>query len=230
MRIAIFDVGTRNFAMIIEKVRNSALKNLVRLYSKLPEKEKIKEGRQHSETLKGYLNQYYKECSTEHLELYDPNQGNTDGLVIQTRKNLFKFLEEHKEILKTCDHIAIEEQYYNPKAGVVNKPALMLAECCFTWLLLNIPSCKPVYTPSKYKTALLACPKESLMVNKEGLRMLTSWGKPQRKKWSVEKAKEIYELRGDKKMLEYMEKMKKGDDVADCLLMSIAFVLKHFVI
>lgn len=229
MRIAIFDVGTRNFAMIIERVNNKALKDLKRLYAKLPEKEKIKEGRQHSDTLQEYLREYSKECSTEHLELYDPNQGEKDGLTHETRKNLFKFLESHKEKIKMCDKVAIEEQFYNPKAGVVNKPALLLAESCFTWLMLNVPNCYPVYTPSKYKTALLSCPKESMMEDKEtGLRIMKKWDKPQRKKWSVEKAKEIYTLRGDETMLKYISE-RKGDDVSDCLLMSIAFVLKEYV-
>lgn len=230
MRVAIFDVGTRNFAMIIEHISNSALKNLIRLYSKLPEKEKIKEGRQHSSRLQEFLNNYCKECTTEHIELYDPNQGESNGLTVSTRKNLFDFLETHKESLKNCEYIAIEEQFYNPKMGIVNKPALMLGECCYTWILLNIPDVIPMYTPSKYKTALLACPKESMVEDKDGLRTLKKWGKPQRKKWSVEKAKEIYGLRDDQKMLDYMNDIKKGDDVADCLLMSIAFILKQFVI
>lgn len=229
MKIAIFDVGTRNFAMIVERVRNSAVKKLEYNYRHLPEKEKIKEGRQHSDRLCGLLNDFYKECETIELQLYDPNQGEKNGLTESTRRNLFTFLEKHRALLASCDYIAIEEQFYNPKMGVINKPALLLGESCFTWLLLNTHQIPISYTPSKYKTSLLSCPKESLKVDKEsGLRMLTKWEKSDRKKWSIQKAKEIYTLRGDEKMLEYIDG-RKGDDVSDCLLMSIAFVLKTFV-
>lgn len=229
MKIAIFDVGTRNFAMIIEHPRDSAIKKLAHNYKSLPEKEKIKEGRQHSPKLTSFLEEYYTQSETLKMELFDPNQGSKEGLTDKTRKNLFEFLETHKSELRLCKYIAIEEQFYNPRMGVINKPALLLAESCYTWLLLNMPNSIISYTPSRYKTALLACPKESLKIDKEtGLRILTKWEKSDRKKWSIEKAKEIYKMRGDTKMIEYIEG-RKGDDVSDCLLMSIAFVLKTFV-
>lgn len=229
MRIAIFDVGTRNFAMIIEHPRNDAIKAMENTYKKLPDKDRIKEGRPHSEKVSKMLSSFYTQSETEKLELFDPNQGSKEGLTDNTRRNLFQFLEKNRSDLRMCKYIAIEEQFYNPRMGVINKPALLLAESCYTWLLLNVPNAILSYTPSRYKTALLACPKESLKVDREtGLRILTKWEKSDRKKWSIEKAKEIYEMRGDSKMIEYIDG-RKGDDVSDCLLMSIAFVLKTFV-
>jgi len=229
MKLAVFDVGTRNFAMIIEHTPGEAIKKLQHGYKHLPAKDKIKEGRPHASALQKILEEYYTKCRTVKLELYDPNQGSKEGLTIQTRKNLFEFLESHKKDLIGCGFIAIEEQYYNPRMGVINKPALLLAESCYTWLLLNVPNVPVEYTPSRYKTALLACPKESLKVDKEtGLRILTKWEKSDRKKWSIAKAKEIYKLRDDAVMIDYIDG-RKGDDVSDCLLMSIAFVLKTWV-
>lgn len=229
MKIAIFDVGTRNFAMIIEHIRNSAIDRSRNIYKKLSTKEQIKEGRPHSQKVTEMLNEFYTQSETINLELYDPNQGEKSGLTDMTRKNLFSFLAKNKKELSQCKYIAIEEQFYNPRMGIINKPALLLAESCYTWLLMNIPNSILSYTPSRYKTALLACPKESMKVDKEtGLRMLKKWEKSDRKKWSIEKATEIYMLRGDDKMIEYI-KNRKGDDVSDCLLMTVAFVLKNFI-
>lgn len=227
MRIAVFDIGTRNFAMIVEEISNRGIKNLCKSYELLSEKEKIKQGKMHCEKLVAMLQEYYTTGKTILLKLFDPNKGES-GLTNNTRLNLFEFLETHKKVLKTCSYLVLEEQYYDPSIGVINKPALLLGESCYAWLLLNIHE-KVSYTQSKLKTALLSCPKEAMMVDKKtGLRMLKKWTKTDRKKWSQVLAKEIYGLRGDSRMIKYIEE-RKGDDVSDCLLMSIAFILNEFV-
>lgn len=228
MQIAVFDVGTRNFAMLIEKISGKDIDDLGDKYDKLLKKDKIVEGRPHCQKLKDMMNEFYVKGKTKKLELFDPNKGEACGLTNDTRRNLFEFLEDNKEELSRCTYIAIEEQFYNPKCGIINKPALMLAETCYTWLLLNT-NADISYTPSKHKTSLLGCPKESMKVDKEsGLRMLKKWDKSDRKKWSICVAKEIYTLRGRDDMVEYIEG-RKGDDVSDCLLMCMAFILKNFV-
>jgi len=227
MRVAILDIGTRNTALIVERIPNASIKKLVNRYEELPLKSRIVEGRIHNPKLESMINEYTKSCSTILLKLFDPNCGSKVGLTNTTRINLHNFLQKYIDILKTCDYIAIEEQFYSPQTGTINKPALLLAESVYSWFIIN--GMEVEYTPSKLKTAILGCPKESLMVDKStGLRVLKKWEKAERKKWSVQVAKFIYMERDDSRMISYIES-RKGDDVSDCLLMSIAFVLKKFV-
>lgn len=225
MYVCVIDVGTRNFAMIVEKIPNAAVKTLKKEYDKLPKSQKIVEGRPHQPALEKLISEYTAQGKTILLELHDPNAGEKKGLQNSTRRNLHDFLKRHLETLKLCDYIRIEEQFYNPKDGIINKPALLLGESCYTWFLLH--GFKDVdYTPSKLKTALLGCPKEAYKVDKNtGLRMITKYTKKDRKEWSVQFASKIYSSRGDDRMKGY----KKGDDVADCLCMTISFVLKNFI-
>lgn len=229
MRVAILDIGTRNFAMIVEEISNKSVKILQQGYEKLSSKEKIKECRPHSPKVINLLQEFTVQGRTIFLELYDPNEGEKSGLTNKTRLNIFKFLESHKEILKTCEFVRIEEQFYDPQHGVINKPALFLGESCYAWFLLQ-KFVNVGYTLSKYKTALMGCPREIYKVDKAtGLRIVSKVTKSDRKKWSVETAKEIYKQRNDMKMVDYIDN-RKGDDVSDCLLMSIAWVLKEFII
>lgn len=227
MKIAILDMGTRNTAIIVEEIPNRSIKVFRDGYSKLAKKCKIIEGRPHHPSVVDMLKEYTRSGTTLLLELYDPNTGNKEGLTNRTRQNLHRWLNTYKSLLLRCDYIAIEEQFYSPQTGTINKPALLLAESAYSWFLINEMDVQ--YTPSKLKTAILGCPKESLMIDKEtGLRVLKKWEKSDRKKWSQQVAIEIYKTRGDSKMVEYI-KSRKGDDISDCLLMSIAFVVKEFV-
>ena len=47
--------------------------------------------------------------------------------------------------------------------------------------------------------------------------------KPKRKKWAIQKAKDILEFRKDTYNFEALCKEKKKDDISDCILMNITF-------
>ena len=77
---------------------------------------------------------------------------------------------------------------------------------------------------------MMGCPRHVMKVLPSGQRIVKDIEKRDRKKWSVETARKIFELRGDTIRLEYLSNIKKADDVSDCLLMVIAFVLKKFIL
>ena len=72
---------------------------------------------------------------------------------------------------------------------------------------------------------------------KTGLIKYKATDKPTRKKWAVQKAKEILELRNDTENLKLYEDKprKKGvvkiklDDISDCMLHNIAFMYLAYV-
>lgn len=226
MRIGMIDIGYRNFAISVEHVPNSAIKELEKEYKKLPKKDRIVERRPHSDKVKMLIKKFNKSCKNVLLELTDLNKG-VKGLQNSTRVNLANYLESRKEILQTCSYIAVEQQFKTGQA--MNFDAVLFGESCYSWLVINLPDVDISYTPSRYKTCLLGCPREVIVTQPNGLRGTRPIEKRDRKKWSVETAKKIFELRADTKSLEYIED-KKADDVCDCILMTIAFVLKTFVI
>lgn len=219
------DIGYRNFALSIEHVPNVAIKTLDKEYQKLDKKDRIIERRPHSNKVKELLTTFNKSCKTVLLELTDLNEGEV-GLQNSTRRNLAEYLESKKELLETCSYIAVEQQFKTGQA--MNFDAVLFGESCYSWLVVNLPSVNVSYTPSRYKTCLLGCPREVIETQPNGLRKTRPIEKRDRKKWSVKVAKKIFELRGDTKSLDYI-KDKKADDVCDCILMTVAFVLKTFV-
>lgn len=225
MRIGMIDIGYRNFALSVEHVPNASIKELTKEYEKLPKQEKIIERRPHSDSIKKIITKFNKTCENVLLELTDLNEG-VKGLQNSTRTNLANYLESKKDILKSCSYIAVEQQFKTGQA--MNFDAVLLGESCYSWLVVNLPNVNISYTPSRYKTCLLGCPREIIVTQPNGLRSTRPIEKKDRKKWAVQVAKKIFELRDDTKSLEYIE-VKKADDVCDCILMTVAFVLKTFV-
>lgn len=219
--VGIFDIGYTNFAFVIEKYSITALKYLIRQYSNLDKKDRLIEQRQHSDLLKKMLDEFYKQGKTLFHDLTDLNQGEKCGLQNSTRKNLAEYLNSKKDLLDNCNYIIIEQQFKT--GGACNFDAILLGESTYSWLIFNIKA-EIMYTPSRYKTCVLGCPRSIIETKNNGLRITRDITKQDRKKWSVVMANHILNLRGQK--LEY----KKCDDVSDCILMGMAWILKTYVI
>ena len=57
---------------------------------------------------------------------------------------------------------------------------------------------------------------------------LTLKCKPKRKKWAIEKANEIWTLRGDLETVELVSSKKKKDDMSDCLLHVLSYIICNY--
>lgn len=230
MRFCMIDIGIRNTAIIIEEFDEKNINQLVNKHNKLIKSQRLKYGNAHSQPFKNILEKFEKSGHTLFLELFDPNGVENLGYCDTTRKNMYQFLQTHLHHFEKCDVIGIEEQFYNPAAGTVNKPALRLAECIYVWIQIHLPNVKIEYVPSTQKTNWMGCPKSEMVIDENtGYRINRKWVKKDRKKWSAEYALSIYTNRKDENMLTYYKNTKKKDDIGDCLLMVIAYILRNYV-
>lgn len=154
---------------------------------------------------------------------FEGKKGN-GPLDIQTRKNLAEYLQSIHDVFEDVDIVRIEQQYFNTfsrgkkKAGA-NMNAIKLAEDVMFWFLLNFPEKDIDYFGSQYKTQVLGAPEK-----------LT---KPQRKKWSVGIATQIFTMRGDEEALDGYKRKKgvktKNDDKSDTVIMCQAFKYRTYI-
>lgn len=103
-----------------------------------------------------------------------------------------------------CKKVIIEQQMR------CNIRAQRLAQHVWTWFRLTLPEINVEFVPSSLKTRHFLGPKNDL----------TPKG---RKKWAIEKVREILKERNDIDNLTYMDSLKKKDDIADTYLQLIAY-------
>jgi len=106
------------------------------------------------------------------------------------RRNMIQYLDSKYEIFSTVDIFVIEQQFFSSfgrkKTAQANVDAIKIGECVSTYFTLNFPDAEVVTFSSTFKTQSLNAPKKM--------------NKIQRKKWAVDKAKEIFRSRGETDM------------------------------
>lgn len=133
------------------------------------------------------------------------------------RRNILAYFQNHDALLDSVDVFLIEKQYYNPmRKGKSNIDAMMTGEFVYCALFSRIREGQVLmYFPSRFKTELWGAEKMT---------------KPQRKAWSAREAVRILTRRGDDTHLsEIKNKGIKKDDMADCMLMCLTFILHHYL-
>nr|QBK85512.1 MAG: holliday junction resolvase [Marseillevirus LCMAC101] len=192
IRLASFDIGKKNFAQYVEECDVETLYALRDRYRALP---KIKQRR-----VKGKMNDDIREILSEvclggtrvHLGVYDFRENKeSDVLDMAVRKNLIDHLEKNIPLWNECDGFIIEQQYFakfNQRGGrgaktEANIDAIKIAEGTLVWFLSNYPNKEVMYFSSTFKTQMLGAPRLK---------------ETERKKWAIEKAKEIHTQRNDK--------------------------------
>lgn len=226
IRIVSIDIGIKNFAIYTEDVDLKQLSSV----TKLPQGKRkllIPDENQLDEI---YLSGKSVPEFTNVFNLSEDNCG-TD-LSIQVRKNLFNELEKLSDLWNSSPIVVIEKQFINTrgwktKAGTANMNMIRLAESCYSWLV-DHTSVIPIYYPSHNKTVICGCPKFFTIVSrKTGHPIVRKATKPDRKKWSIQKGKEILEQRHDSTLLERLETKKRGkqklDDICDCIIQAQAY-------
>ena len=123
---------------------------------------------------------------------------------------LLNLLDAHTEYFDTIDFFVIEEQM--SFMGKNNVTAQKISQFIYSYFVIKYKDTKKIVVfPAYNKTQMLGCPP--------GLT------KPQRKKWIVEKAKEIWTIRGDIESVEALEKNKKADDISDTLGLNLTYMI-----
>lgn len=126
---------------------------------------------------------------------------------------LTNLLDKHKEYFDKCSTIIIEQQM--SFGSKINTMAIKIAQHTYSYFLFRYENTKKIVEfPSYNKTQILGAPG--------GL------DKPQRKKWAIEKANEIWTTRGDLDTVEMIGTKKKKDDMSDCLLHVLAYIIHNY--
>ncbi len=207
LRVAAIDPGKRNFAFAVLCFQMEGCE--IRLPKK---KDRYLPSGEPSAAFLAALDQVWKlPYSVEALENVELQSGDKGAHVgNDTLRCLTRVLDNHVALFDLCDIILIEKQMGFGKAH--NTLGLRIAQHCLSYFLIRYDSFKEVQEyPAYHKTQILGAPK--------GL------SKPQRKKWSVEKAKEVLGMGKASAVLDKWASFKKRDDVSDCVCMCFAYLI-----
>ena len=202
---AAFDPGKVNFAFIVEEVDKDMLKDII-----CPDKKDrfIKNGRKDvtpTEKYTDFLEEFYHCGKT----IICSNKALDANVFLR----LTELLDNHKEYFDKCSTIIIEQQM--SFGSRINTMAIKIAQHTYSYFLFRYGNTKKIVEfPSYNKTQILGAPA--------GL------DKPKRKKWAIEKANEIWTLRGDMDIIEMITKKKKKDDMSDCLLHVLSYIVHNY--
>lgn len=228
------DIGIKNFAQCVEKVDLNKILELEKKYSLLPKKIQGRIIGLNDPRVDEILNDVFMSGEIIDCGVYDLSVSDEPDppYEVEGRKALFEHLEKYKELWSKCDIIIIEQQFFSTftpgggfkkskgKNSEANIKAIKIAENVMSWFLIRFPFKEVMFFGSMYKTQVLGAPKD-----------LT---KPQRKKWSIVKATEILEMRGDIYTLDKMKRSKKinkqkQDDVCDTIIQLQAYKYRCLV-
>ena len=233
------DPGKVNFAFIIEEIDKDILKDLI-----CPTKKDrfIKNGKKDTSPTEKYTNfleEFYHcgrtilcsnndiTCDLKDQVKDEPKKRKKKGeqkeekpvkkrgskaLDCNVFLRLTALLDKHKEYFDKCSTIIIEQQM--SFGSKINTMAIKIAQHTYSYFLFRYGNTKKIVEfPSYNKTQILGAPG--------GL------DKPQRKKWAIEKANEIWTMRGDLDTVDMIGTKKKKDDMSDCLLHVLAYIIHN---
>lgn len=201
LRIAAFDIGKKNFAFVVQEFETHELE-LAKTKDKLYVTGKIILFKNVN------LTNGCKKC------YLDP----------RTFINMTDTLDTYKHIWDTCSAFVIEQQMSFGRKR--NTMALKLGQHCYSYFSIFYRDFKKVIEfPSYHKTQMLDAPKKFGRIKKTYKNGKSKMIKDNHKKWSIRLATHILEMKKDLEHLEVLNKMKKKDDVSDCLLMIYAYIL-----
>jgi hypothetical protein len=228
---AAFDPGKVNFAFIIEEIDKNMLDDLV-----CPKKKdrfikgNTKKDISPTEKYTDFLDAFYHcgrtiKCINSNITIKDDEdkeeqekdkkdkKKGSKALSAEIFLQLTKVLDSHKEYFDKCSTIIIEQQM--SFGSKINTMAIKIAQHTYSYFLFRYGNTKKIVEfPSYNKTQILGAPG--------GL------DKPQRKKWAISKANEIWTLRGDLETIDMITSKKKKDDMSDCLLHVLAYIIDNY--
>ena len=218
--VASFDIGKKNFAFCIEEFDSkllSTIKNIKKVHRYTLDKSGA------TPEFSALLNEVVLNGQVLLHKNLDLTENTEKGKYLDTAifYNMIIELDKYKSFFDRCDVIVIEQQMSFKKAQ--NTMAIKLGQHCFSYFTMRYPLTQVnnvvfdgrkevIEFPAYYKTQIIGAPK--------GLT------KPQRKKWAVEKTREIFQLRGCE---DYFLGVKKKDDLADTFLQLQSFKFLRFV-
>jgi len=219
-RICSIDIGKKNFSFCVEEFNKKELLKVVNI----PLNKRYKEDGTSTKEMEDVLEQVYSNgkiilhANVDLTYNCDP----TKKLDPETFHNMIDVLDKYVEIWDSCDAFVIEEQMSFGKK--LNKMAVKLGQHCYSYFTFKYGRFKSVIEfPAFHKTQVLGAPKTEGQPYKSGKKRWKAMEKTQRKKWSVNKAIEILNNRGEIDILDNLTSVKKKDDLADVITQLQAF-------
>lgn len=226
---AAFDPGKVNFAFIIEEIDKNMIENILCPCPKKKDrfiKGQTKKDISPTEKYTDFLDAFYHcgqtiTCVNSNITLSDDDnkedkktkKKGSKALNANIFLELTRLLDSYKEYFDKCSTIIIEQQM--SFGSKINTMAIKIAQHTYSYFLFRYGNEKKIIEyPSYNKTQILGAPG--------GL------DKPQRKKWAISKANEIWTLRGDLETLDMITSKKKKDDMSDCLLHVLAYIIDNY--
>jgi hypothetical protein len=227
--ISSFDIGFKNFSFCIEQYDTSQINGICNVQEKI----RYLSNGQPTDKFSSVLDSLYK-CGKVIL-FKNANICTEKTFDYHVFSNMYEHLNTYKEYWDKCDSFIIEQQMSFGKNQ--NVKACKLGQHCYSYFVFCYRTSKRIVEfPAYHKTRVLGAPMLETKT-KTGLVKYKATDKPTRKKWAVQKAKEILELRNDIENLKLYEDKprKKGvvkiklDDISDCMLHNIAFMYLAYV-
>jgi hypothetical protein len=224
--LASFDLGKKNFAFCIEEVDTKALSTL----KNVSLIQRYNEDGTATKKMSILLDKVYKSGKIHLYKNLDLTQ-NCDPkkkLDSETFFNMIDELDKYSEYWDKCTAFVIEEQMSFGKK--LNKMAMKLGQHCYSYFAFRYGRFKEIIEfPAYHKTQILGAPKVEGKPYKSGKKRYKAMEKPQRKKWSVEKAIEILSMRNEAEILSTLKTAKKKDDLADVLCQLQAYKYRAYI-
>lgn len=224
--IASIDIGKKNFAFCIEEIDRKEFTDITNIAAS----KRYNSDGTVTEVMQSVLDKIYANGKIVLYKNVDLTKNCNPKLKLdpETFHNMNDVLNQYVKQWEKCSYIVIEEQMSFGKK--LNKMAMKLGQHCYSYFTFKYGRTKKVIEfPAYNKTQILGAPKIEGKPYKSGKKRYKAMGKPQRKKWSVEKAIEILTCRGEMDILETLTSAKKRDDLADVLTQLQAFKYLQFV-
>lgn len=232
--IASIDIGSKNFAFYVEEVNVKNLKSI----KNIPQNKRYNENGTPTEEMNDILNSIFKDGKTilhENVDLTDKVEEKDSSK--QDKKyfdqnilhNLTNMLDKHSHVWDKCSIFLVEQQMSFGKK--INLKAIKIGQHTQSYFLFRYGKFKKVIEfPSYNKTCILGSEKVEKGKTKAGKIKYRNIDKPQRKKWTVVKAKEIFTIRGETEHILFSSKRGiKKDDLADVVCQLAAFKYLFFI-
>jgi hypothetical protein len=225
---ASFDIGSVNFAFYIEEVDKTSLMKIKNIEN---QKSRYNDDGTPTKDMKKILDSVCSNGKTILHKNSDISKNCVKGKKLDqnTFHNMTDLLDAYSDYWDKCCHFVVEQQMAFGKMKS-NPKAVKLGHHCQSYFLFRYGRFKKVYEfPAYHKTQVLGCEKIKGKQCKNGKYRWKSVPKPLRKKWSVLKATEILNDRGEEETIKNIKTVSKKDDLADTLTQLQAFKYLFFV-
>ncbi len=217
---ASFDIGKKNFSFCVEEFSPDKLLCI----DNIPKTQRYNPDGTPTKKMEKILK---KVCKNGKLILHknlDLTENCDPKLQLdpETFHNMNDVLDTYIDFWDKCSVFVIEQQMNFGKRR--NNMAVKLGQHCYSYFTFKYGRYKTIIDfPAYHKTQVLGAPKVKGKPYKSGKSRWKAMDKPKRKKWSVIKATEILESRGEEEYMSNLKTVRKKDDLADVITQFAAF-------